>query len=523
MTRLCVALFVRDAAQVRRDSAVAAEAGADLVELRIDQLTDAADVVAAVKASALPCIVTCRPVTEGGHSRLSPEHRLRLLLAAESANYLDIELAAGSSSQQWMESPRDQRPGSILSSHDFEGRPERLYHIVARLNESPAEVLKLVWRARSIRDNLEAFELLLTSPKPMIALCMGEAGLISRVLAKKFNAFLSFASLDGAGGTAAGQISIDDMKRVYRWDAINPETKVYGLIGAPVAHSMGPALHNAGFDLTGYNGVYLPLRVEAGFESFKAFMESAIAFEPLHLSGLSVTLPHKEHALHYLTERRAAIDPLALALGVVNTISIRREAKRVYLSGTNTDIDGLLDPITAALDIPREQLAGLRVGVIGAGGTGRTAVGALAHYGATVVVYNRTLEKARVLAAEFIGHRGKIVAAPLDKLCDSCCQVFINTTSVGMHPNVDDNAWGARAPELTAEQLVFDTVYNPLETAFLKTAKAAGARTIDGLQMFLRQAQGQFEAWTGQPAPIAEMRKVVETPLIPSPSGRGLE
>ena len=122
---------------------------------------------------------------------------------------------------------------------------------------------------------------------------MGEAGLISRVLAKKFGGFLTFASLEDGAGTAPGQVSIRDMKRLYRWDAINPATKVYGVVASPVAHSMSPAVHNAAFDETGHDGVYLPLLVNPGYESFKAFMESFVPFEGLDLSGLSVTLPHK--------------------------------------------------------------------------------------------------------------------------------------------------------------------------------------------------------------------------------------
>src|SRR5581483_835404 len=108
------------------------------------------------------------------------------------------------------------------------------------------------------------------------------------------------------------QVSVDQMKRLYRWDALGPATKVYGVVADPVAHSMSPAIHNAAFDQAGYDGVYLPLLVNAGYESFKAFMESFVAFEGLHLSGLSVTIPHKENALRYLQEKGAEIEELAV-------------------------------------------------------------------------------------------------------------------------------------------------------------------------------------------------------------------
>jgi 3-dehydroquinate dehydratase / shikimate dehydrogenase len=243
-------------------------------------------------------------------------------------------------------------------------------------------------------------------------------------------------------------------------------------------------------------------------------MESFVPFEGLDLSGLSVTIPHKEYALKYLREKGAAVDPLAASIGAVNTIVIDRSSGGgPKLSGTSTDYGAILDSITAKLGVTREALAGYRVAVIGAGGTGRTAVAALAHYGATVVVYNRTHERAEALAAEFNGKRGKVVAARLEKLCDSCCQIYLNTSSVGMHPNTDASPCGDAPPKLAPDALVFDTVYNPIKTKLLQQAEAAGARTINGVEMFVRQAAAQFEAWTGKPAPVDVMRAVVESRL----------
>jgi len=511
MTLLCVPIFVTDDMVKLRGVALrACEAGADILELRLDEIGGEAQLVPLrqfLRHAPLPCILTCRPISEGGQSELADTERWEVLQSAREgqAAYVDFELAAASR----VDLTNSPRP-LILSAHDFFGRPNRLANLVLDLNASRSEVNKIAWTARSIRDNIEAFELLQTREKPTIALCMGEAGLISRVLAKKFGAFLTFASLDNNSGTAPGQISIEKMKRLYRWDALGPSTKVYGVVGSPVAHSMSPAIHNAAFENAGYDGIYLPLLVNPGYESFKAFMESFLAFEPLHLSGLSITIPHKENALRYLKERGAEIEELAERIGAVNTIVIGKDRA---LRGFNTDYAAILDSITAALNITRQQLAGYRVAVIGAGGTGRTAVAALAHCGATVVVYNRTAERAAALATEFTGRSGKVVAAPLEKLCDSCCQIYINTTSVGMHPNVHASPLGERLPAFTAETLVFDTVYNPPVTRFLAQAQAAGARTIGGIEMFIRQAAGQFHAWTGHDAPMDLMRKVVESRL----------
>jgi 3-dehydroquinate dehydratase/shikimate dehydrogenase len=527
MTRLCAAIFVSDLAQGRRDAVAAAEAGADMVELRIDQFTEHEPVRELVRQCPLPCIVTCRPTWEGGQCELPEPERLAVLdvAAAAGASYVDIELESFRripNLEHRAVTPRDQRSGLIVSSHHFRSRPPRLTNLLTELEQSAADVRKIVWTARSIRDNVEAFEILAQPAKPTIALCMGEAGLLSRVLAKKFGAFLTFASLRRLEVTAPGQVSIDEMKRLYRWDAIGPQTKVYGVVGSPVGHSMSPAIHNAAFSETGYDGVYLPLLVNEGYESFKAFMETFLSFAPLDLSGLSITIPHKENALKYLREKNATIDPLAIKIGAVNTIKIdrRREPSGsaagmpLELRGLNTDYSAILDSITSKLGIAREDLAGKRIAVIGAGGTGRTAVAALAHYGATVVVYNRSRDRVDALAAEFHGQTGKVVAAPLEKLCDSCCEIYLNTTSVGMHPNVDASPFGTNPPKLGGRTLVFDTVYNPIKTKLLNDAAAAGAQTIGGIEMFVRQAVAQFEAWTELPAPAELMRSVVEKRLL---------
>jgi 3-dehydroquinate dehydratase/shikimate dehydrogenase len=508
MTRLCAAIFVTDIAQVQRDIALAAEAGADMVELRLDRFEG--DACHLVDHSILPTIITIRPQWEGGHSAASDADRVtNLAFLSHLAKYTDLELATF----KRLNVNREEFSLLILSAHDFQGRPDRLTNLVADLNDAPCDVAKIVWTARTIRDNLEAFELLQYRQKPTIALCMGEAGLISRVLAKKFGAFLTFASLRKQEVTAPGQVSIEEMKRLYRWDAIGPTTKVYGVVAHPVAHSMSPAIHNAAFDKTGYDGIYLPFLVNEGYESFKAFMESFLAFGPLDLSGLSITLPHKENALRYLQEKNAQIDPLAVSIGAVNTIVIDRIGDEPRLRGLNTDYGAILDSITTKLGISREELAGKRVAILGAGGTGRTAVAALAHYGATVVVYNRTRERADALAAEFNGKSGKVVAASMDKLCDSCCQIYLNATSIGMHPNVDASPLGDAPPKLGPETLVFETVYNPIRTKLLQEAEKSGAPTIGGIEMFVRQAVAQFETWTNLPAPADVMRSIVEQRL----------
>ncbi len=532
MTHLAATIFVDSIEQALGDASRASQFGADLVEFRIDACAECADQLAAlVERSALPCIITCRPVWEGGTFEGDDAQRLDLFEHAASGPrppaYIDVELAAYQRSPTFrdrinrlVDHPGQVRPtttGLILSSHDFESRPRDLYQRIEAMTASSAcRVIKVAWQARSLRDNLEAFEVVLQRHKPTIALCMGPWGLPSRVLAAKFGALLTFASLEtGPGpapgpGAAIGQPTIEQLKHLYRWDAIDAQTQVHGVIGDPVSHSMSPAIHNAGFEAIGFNGVFLLMPIPPEYEHFKATVDAWVQTEVLNFSGAAVTIPHKENLLRFVEEFDGRIDPVAQRIGAANTLIVHPDAASVALQAANTDAQGALDAVCAGMKIDAEQLEGRRVAVIGAGGAAAAVAGAFAERGVTVVIYNRTFGRAQALAKRFAAAPGKVVAARLAKLCDSCCGVFINCTSVGMHPNETDTpvdaaqvkAWGP-------DTVVFDTVYNPMRTRLLREAESAGCLTIPGTEMFTRQAAAQFKRWTGQEAPLDVFRKVL--------------
>jgi 3-dehydroquinate dehydratase / shikimate dehydrogenase len=485
--------------------------GADAIEFRLDHMSDVN--LAAVMATvpqAVSVIVTARDPAEGGVWRATDSERLNHLARALSLHpdFIDIEGAT------WWRSPETvrgvvsvMRPGPsrgarkrpcrlILSFHDFVGRPNDLAERLAALGAKPCHVAKIVWRAESVCDSLLAFDLMRQARKPVIAIAMGEAGLASRVLARKFGAFLSFGSLEAESASAPGQISIGTMKSLYRWDSIHPRTAVYGVIGCPIAHSMSPAIHNAAFTRQGLDAVYLPFRVEPGYPPFEAFVRGLMDRPWMDLRGLSVTIPHKENALRLVGD---SVEPLARQIGAVNTLVFDASGK---VRGLNTDYAGALDALTGAMGCARSDLAGLPVAVLGAGGASRGVVAGLRHCGCEVTVYNRTYPRAQALADEF-GAR----AQPLEALRSLQARIVVNTTSIGMHPGTDETPLPMEL--LKPGMVVFDNVYNPIQTRLLRESAAMGCLTVSGVDMFVNQATAQFEAWTGQPAPRNLMRDVV--------------
>ncbi len=553
-TQLCVSLTVIDAAQVARDSAQARDAGADIVELRIDALTRESQVAPVVAAAALPCIVTCRPTWEGGKSGLCDDARADLLLAAIQARaaYVDIE---DKSAAAWRVAKRlhkmgDDRPTKLISSmHRFEPCGDDFFAGDDPRSSVEADVLKVALMVPDIHYVLYLMCLKDLWKCQLVLLSMGEAGRISRILAPKTGAFLTFAALDARSATAPGQIAVAEMIQDYRFKKIGLNTKVFGVVGHPIGHSLSPALHNAAFDATGYDGVYVPMDVQPGDSAFVEFLKAAMGVRMLDITGLSVTIPHKENALRELLAKGGEVDAMARRIGAVNTILIEspldedpgsvpdspeadapddvfddnvglplrlREIKvdpTLKLHGYNTDCPAILDAITHALSIPRDQLRGRKVAVLGAGGAARAAVAGLTLHGAVVTVLNRTPERARALATDFTTPELPVRAAALTDLAGASFDIIINTTPLGMHPDIDASPFDIAMPALTPDTVVFDTVYNPLRTKLLAQAQAAGARTIAGIEMFLRQAAAQFELFTKLPAPIDVMRQVIEKKL----------
>lgn len=464
----------------------AAAGRADLVELRMDY-APGVELEPLLADRPCPVIVTCRPLREGGRYEGAETDRLTLLQRAVElgADYVDIEMDCA---DQLRRGPDTKL---IVSHHDFNGVPDDLDAIHERLVAMKSDVAKIACMAKDVRDNLKVFRLLRNTTHPTIALAMGEAGMISRVLGRKFGNFLTFASLEHGRESAPGQLTVNDLQTLYHYKRIGPGTAVFGVIGNPIAHSMSPAIMNAAFDACGMDAVYLPFRVERDVVGF------VHDFHEIGVRGYSVTIPHKRTILPAMDE----VDDLVAKIGALNTV-VNHKGR---LHGTNTDVRGALKALTDALG-GGDALQGLRVLLAGAGGAGRALAVGLVERGAEVVIANRTYDKGLRLAKE-VG----CAACKLDEVAEQRADILLNTTSVGMHPEVDASPVSPDA--LRPGLLVFDAVYNPLETKLLREAKAAGCRTVSGLDWFVNQAALQFELWTGHVAPRDIMEQIVRQRL----------
>jgi 3-dehydroquinate dehydratase/shikimate dehydrogenase len=482
---ICVALMPETTA-VALDALAEAAKVADLAELRLDAMREF-DLARLLAVPPCPVIVTYRPQREGGLYDGPEPARLETLRQAVrlGARYIDVE---HDSITALGDVPREK---VIISYHNFQETPADLADTYARLAATGAGVVKVAVMARHILDTVAVLRILRDARKPTIALSMGPRGVLTRILAAKFGGLLTYACMPDSPSSphasAPGQIPATELRQLYRVDRMGPKTRVYGVIADPVGHSLSPRIHNAAFAETGIDAVYLPLWVEG---DPAAFVRAMREFE---FDGYSVTIPHKQAVMAAADE----IEPLARQIGAVNTIQRRADGS---LFATNTDWTAGLAAIEAA--VGKGWLAGKRALIVGAGGVGRAMAFAMKEAGAEVTLTDVDEARAEALAKD-VG----IDRCAIGDVAKQSCDALLNCTPIGMHPKVD--ATPVPREILRSGMLVYDAVYNPLETRLLREAREAGCRTVAGIDHFVRQAVEQFELWTGRPAPVETMRKVV--------------
>jgi 3-dehydroquinate dehydratase / shikimate dehydrogenase len=505
---VCVPICEERAVNLRQAMAEAAEV-ADITELRLDYLQGdelfkaLRNLPSLISASARPVIVTLRSVEQGGEREMDNLTRIifwveHFLYGKPHVGFADMELDLALLFQQ-----RERAEGRklldwervICSQHYFANVPEDLFDVYRQMAQTPARILKIAVRVEDATECLRVFHLLEHARKTgreMIAVAMGEAGMMTRILAPSRGAFLTYGSMNELHASAPGQLSARDLRDVYRVQELDSETEILGIVGSPVMQSLSPRMHNAAFAALDLNAVYIPFEVKDADEFMRRMAHPLTREIKWKLRGLSITAPHKLAVINHLDW----IEPSAQESGAVNTIVVEGE----NLLGYNTDVVGFLSPL-------RERGFNLRdaqCAVIGAGGAARCVLWSLRREGARVTLFARDVEKALPVAESFGAECQKLEGATFEGL-----DLVVNATPLGMRGKSEDET-PATAEQMRGVRLAYDLIYNPLETRFLYEARAAGCDGLGGLAMFIAQAAEQFRLWTGKIAPLDVMKKVLE-------------
>ncbi|HEY6804069.1 MAG TPA: shikimate dehydrogenase [Pyrinomonadaceae bacterium] len=488
-TRVCIPLNEQSFDSLRV-AIQKASATADLIELRLDGLPPDQLELAVRQLDSLlvqtdkPVILTLRTQAQGGYRTIDHAERVecwnRLFSTKRTLFDLEEDLVAELINRDEVHQPDWSRV--ICSHHDFTGTPSDLDDLYERLSFTPARIIKLALKANDITDCLPILKLLdraRSEERDLIAIAMGDAGVVTRILGPARGAFLTYGALETEQGTAPGQVVATDLKTIYRIDQIDDDTIITGLVGRPVMHSVSPHMHNAAFRSVAINGVYLPFEVNDLDSFIQRLVNPETRELEWNLRGLSVTAPHKSAIMKHLDW----IDPTAKSIGAVNTVVVENE----QLHGYNTDADGLIAPLIQRLG----SLSGLRAAVIGSGGAARAAVFGLQQKGVDVSLFARNLEKAEAFATQFnISFNSLSTSSSLMNF-----DVVINATPLGSFGE-RINETPVVAEQLSGSRLVYDLVYNPIETEFLKEGRKASCDVLGGLEMLVAQAKLQFKLWT---------------------------
>jgi 3-dehydroquinate dehydratase/shikimate dehydrogenase len=505
--KICVPVCVSRASEIVGAMKRAAEVG-DLIELRLDYLQqnerDAAMVslLEYLNRANGSIILTLRSPNQGGQTSIDDEARRRFWrsLADLPTNcFADLELDLVNEFAR-----ADQTTGLdwrrvICSHHDFNGVPADLEKLYERLAAKPARFVKIAVQANDAMDCIPIFRLLeraQSEGREMIVIAMGPAGIMTRILGPSRGSFLTYGSLDDESATAPGQLTAREMREIYGIDRIDRETEIFGIIGKPVSHSLSPHIHNAAFEAAKLNAVYIPFEVGEANEFIRRMVQPRSREIDWNLRGLSVTAPHKLTVMNRLDW----IEPSAREMQAVNTIVVRDDE----LHGYNTDAIGLISPLRGKFG----SLQQARCAIIGAGGAARAASWALNSEGAQVSLFARDPALAEFFARQFSAECKSIADANFNGF-----DVVINATPLGTCGE-RENETPVTAEQLRGVRLAYDLVYNPLETRFLREARAAGCETLSGLEMLIAQAVEQFKLWTGREPDAEVMRAAALRKLV---------
>ena len=509
---------------VQAEIVEAAKRGARLIELRLDFLKKAPDFKRLLENKPCPLVATVRRPADGGRWAGTEDARQTLLRQAIVAGFdwVDLETDVADAIRRFKDVKR------IISYHNLREVPADLEKLHEHMCQQDGDVVKVAVRAQQPADNLRLLELVRRAKKPTVALCMGDLGMPSRLLAGKFGAPFTYCAFNKERGIAPGLPSFDEMLRVYHYEAVNADTAVFGVIGDPVAHSLSPLAHNAAFRKLGINAIYVPFRVPR--DNLEEFVKE---FDQLGVRGYSVTIPHKEAAADFAGVKEPAVAQTRTANTLLrrteqnpdtriasapaapqpaNSLLRRPDGFGSRWEAHNTDYLGAVESLRAHLEAAPEGISRALQSrptlILGAGGVARAIAFALHNEGALVTLASRTTERARKLADE-INSRAVDWAARHSVTAE----IVINCTPIGMHPKVDESP--LHPSFLKPGLVVFDTVYTPETTLLVKEARNRGCLVLTGVDFFVRQAAVQFQLFTGRPAPLETLTRVVKRALSP--------
>jgi 3-dehydroquinate dehydratase/shikimate dehydrogenase len=488
--KICVAIAASTPAEMMQNAEEIVREN-HFVEFRLDYLANPAAILPKVKQflyerGEVTAIATCRRSATGGKFKGTINAELEILEKAAQAgcHLIDIELqTAEHTKPAQMKKLRSYGAALIISHHDFEGT-KNLDATFDRIQPFQPEFVKIVATAKTLSDNVTMMRFLekRRDEANIIGISMGEQGTISRVLGLRSGSVFTFAAAHAGEETGPGQIEARTLRETWRIDQIDASTKVFGVAGNPVRHSLSPLMHNMAFRRETVNGVFLPLQTTRLSDLLTLTRDV-----PLH--GLAITMPFKTEIIKHL----AKTDVLSEKIGACNTV-VRSQDGKLY--GFNTDVAAVVRPLERRL-----PLRGAKILVLGAGGAGRAAVFGLVDKGAEVFIWNRTADTAKKLARQA---KAKVIRR--EQIAKANFDVIINTTPVGMR---GVKPASLLEPKELNTRLVFDLVYNPIDTPLIRMAREKGLPVITGVEMFVHQGARQFEIWTGKPAPEEEMLRVV--------------
>ncbi|KIC73461.1 Shikimate biosynthesis protein AroDE [Neochlamydia sp. EPS4] len=462
---------------------------ADLIELRLDYFIhrEPTTLKSLLKEFPLPMIFTLRSKSQGGHYPYDEKTRLQEIkcLAACNPAYLDIEADVP---HAFIKQISQDQPGIklIISYHHFKDIPVNLKDILDKLPVIKNGIYKIATHSFCTADALKQMHEA-KNQQNIISISMGEDGQISRILAPVVGSPITYASLDEKCKAAPGQLPAQQLREIYGYKALNPQTALYGLIGDPVAASISHLTHNALMQALNLNAVYVKMRVKP--QELKVCLN---LMKKLGFQGLSVTMPLKEKIISLLDQ----VDEEALAIGAVNTLLL----KDGQWIGYNTDGKGALESIETWGAVKDKKII-----LLGAGGAARAIAFEARRKGAALIILNRTIQKAEQLADDFGGQAGSL------EMMQACFQagydILINCTS---------HSFPIAPSNLSKEALVMDITSNPKDTAFLKGAIKRGCRIVYGYQMFIRQAVKQFKLWFPEKIDEKDALEILEKKALES-------